>query len=78
LFPHSVLRVGGQLIQSEKKKLAPGETVSEVVEEQLLIKALRINTLSKLTFSDTAAFNALISDVFPGATIADVRQRQYI
>lgn len=68
----TVLRVGGQLIQAEKKKLGKGEKVSREVEEQLLIKALRINTLSKLTYSDTAAFNALISDVFPGAAVADV------
>ena len=33
----------------------------------MLIKALRVNTLSKLTHSDTSAFNALIGDVFPGA-----------
>ena len=35
-------------------------------------------TLSKLTLSDTAALNALISDVSPGATIADVRAKDYI
>ena len=38
----------------------------------MLIKALRVNTLSKLTHSDTAAFNALVGDVFPGAEIKDV------
>ena len=42
------------------------------VEEQLLIKALRINTLSKLTHGDTESFNALVRDVFPGAKVTDV------
>jgi len=68
----TVLRVGGQLIQAEKRKLNPGEKVSQETEEQILIKALRINTLSKLTYGDTTAFNSLISDVFPGATASDV------
>ena len=36
---------------------------------QVLIKSLRINTLSKLTHADTEAFNALIGDVFPGAEV---------
>lgn len=39
---------------------------------QVLIRALRINTLSKLTHGDTAAFNSLVNDVFPGATVSDV------
>ena len=39
---------------------------------QVLIKSLRINTLSKLTHADTEAFNALIGDVFPGAEVSDV------
>ena len=38
----------------------------------MLIKSLRINTLSKLTHADTEAFNALIGDVFPGAEVSDV------
>ena len=54
----TVLRVGGQLIQQEKKGGGGGGTIES--EEQLLIKSIRINTLSKLTASDTAAFNALV------------------
>ena len=68
----TVLRVGGQLVQAEKRKLGPGEKLAEATEEQLLIKALRINTLSKLTHADTSAFNALLGDVFPGVPASDV------
>ena len=68
----TVLRVGGQLIHQQKKQ---GELTPQL-EEQVLIRALRVNTLSKLTHSDTAAFNALIGDIFPGATVSDVAYDQ--
>ena len=42
------------------------------MEAELLIKAVRINTLSKLTFSDTSCFLSLIGDIFPGAESSDV------
>lgn len=38
----------------------------------MLIKALRINTLSKLTFGDLKAFLLLLGDVFPGITMKDI------
>ena len=41
-----------------------------------MIKALRVNTLSKLTHGDTAAFNALVGDVFPDAVPQDVAYDQ--
>ena len=68
----TILRTGGQLIQDEKRKLEPGGECGQELETTVLIKALRINTLSKLTHSDTEAFNALIGDVFPGAKVTDV------
>ena len=68
----TVLRNGGQLIHEQKKK---GELTPQL-EETVLIQALRVNTLSKLTYSDTAAFNALIGDIFPGATVSDVAYEQ--
>jgi len=37
-----------------------------------LIKALRINTISKLTFADMLKFNILVEDVFPGINIKDI------
>ena len=41
-------------------------------ERELLIKAVRVNTLSKLTYGDTRQFLALIGDVFPGAESSDI------
>lgn len=36
------------------------------------MQAVRINTLSKLTFTDGARFDALVSDVFPGVDFKDI------
>lgn len=41
-------------------------------EREILIKAVRVNTLSKLTYGDTRQFLALIGDVFPGAESSDI------
>jgi len=63
----TILSSSGQLLAAEKKQQGTLD-LGQPVEETILIKALRINTLSKLTHSDTEAFNALVGDVFPGAT----------
>ena len=42
------------------------------LERELLIKAVRVNTLSKLTFADTNRFLALIGDVFPDTDSTDI------
>ena len=65
----AVLNTGGRLIQSYK---SDGTQISEQLEYEILIKAVRVNTLSKLTFSDTTKFLALIGDVFPGIPSADI------
>ena len=41
-------------------------------EVEILIKAIRINVLSKLTFNDAINFNLIIEDVFPGIKINDI------
>ena len=43
------------------------EKVDQNTEAKLVVQALRINTMSKLTFSDSMRFDALLRDVFPGA-----------
>ena len=40
------------------------------------MQALRLNTLSKLTFSDSKRFDALVGDVFPGVAFSDVRYEE--
>ena len=42
------------------------------LEAKLVVQALRINTLSKLTFSDSARFDGLVQDVFPGIEFKDI------
>jgi dynein heavy chain 2, cytosolic len=46
------------------------------VESEILIKAVRINTISKLTFNDMLKFNVLVEDVFPGTSIKDIIYEQ--
>ena len=65
----AVLNSGGRLIQSYKSS---GEDVQSDTEYEILIKAVRVNTLSKLTFADTSKFLNLIGDVFPGVKSADI------
>lgn len=49
-----------------------GVRVDAAGEREILIKAVRVNTLSKLTYGDTHLFLALIGDVFPGAESSDI------
>jgi dynein heavy chain 2 len=65
----TVLNTGGSLIQQRKRA---GESTSPAIEQELLIKAIRVNTLSKLTFDDANRFVGLLSDVFPGVPSDDV------
>lgn len=37
-----------------------------------MVQALRLNTMSKLTFADSSRFDALVRDVFSGVSFADV------
>lgn len=65
----AILNTCGQILQNEKKK---GTVIDDVTEAKLVVQALRINTLSKLTYEDSKRFNALVVDVFPGLEMSDV------
>ena len=43
-----------------------------MLEYRLVVQALRLNTLSKLTFADSKRFDSLVKDVFPGVNIQEV------
>ena len=43
-----------------------------MAEANLAVQSLRINTLSKLTFSDSIRFDALVKDIFTGVTFKDI------
>ncbi|KAK3862338.1 hypothetical protein Pcinc_031789 [Petrolisthes cinctipes] len=64
----TVLKGSGNLLQNYRKKMSEDEQTSELkpeLEAELVVQALRINTLSKLTFSDSSRFDDLVRDVFP-------------
>lgn len=60
------------LISVQKAAKREGGAIDADGERELLIKAVRVNTLSKLTYGDTRQFLALIGDVFPGAESSDI------
>ena len=53
--------------------LAP---VEASVEYKVVVQALRLNTLSKLTFADGKRFDNLLKDVFKGVSFQDVKYEQ--
>lgn len=65
----TILTVGGQLIQQER---AAKVELNFNREALILIKAIRINTMSKLTFGDSKKFEFLLNDVFPGIKVEDI------
>lgn len=46
-----------------------------VPESSLVVQALRLNTMSKLTFADSSRFDALVRDVFSGVNFTDVEDQ---
>ncbi|XP_053400577.1 cytoplasmic dynein 2 heavy chain 1-like [Mercenaria mercenaria] len=66
----TVLRGCGNLLQMKKK--AESGKIDGGMEAKLVVQALRINTISKLTFSDSVRFDALVRDVFPNIEFKDI------
>eukprot|EP00796_Vickermania_ingenoplastis_P004422 gene4422-3221_t len=73
----AVLRLGGTLIHeylmervSKKLEVSPEQILEK--ESEILIKSLRVNTLSKLSFDDALLFSNLINDVFPDVPIREI------
>jgi dynein heavy chain 2, cytosolic len=64
----TILLISGKLIQMENKT---NSNIDVKIEMELVIKAVRLNTLAKLTFLDTQRFEALIKDIFPGTEVKD-------
>jgi len=65
----TILNTGGQLIQNEIKK---GVKLDYEAEALLLIKSIRVNTISKLTYSDSKKYDFLQADMFPGIKSEDI------
>ena len=49
---------------------------TEEFEAMILLKSTRMNTLSKLTYSDARRFEALCRDVFPGISVKDIEYKE--
>ena len=58
------------MLQDHKRN--HGDPPNDVEEAILLIKALRRNTMSKLTYADARRFQDLCVDLFPGVTVKDI------
>ncbi len=72
-FNHFHLAVPFNALRNKYKTAKrEGVAIDASGERELLIKAVRVNTLSKLTYGDTRQFLALIGDVFPGAESSDI------
>ena len=66
------LTTGGSLIAAARQSSGLQRLPAEA-ERELLIKAVRVNTLSKLTYDDSVRFLGLMGDVFPGTRSEDIR-----
>ncbi|XP_075054902.1 cytoplasmic dynein 2 heavy chain 1 [Mixophyes fleayi] len=64
----TVLKGCGNLLHPLKKN----GTKLNISESHIVVQALRLNTMSKLTFADCSRCDALIKDVFPGIDFKDV------
>lgn len=71
----TVLKGCGNLLRIAKCNMSDEEkqnNFDEKFEIHLVVQALRLNTMSKLTFSDCKRFDSLIQDVFCDVDLKDV------
>ncbi|XP_040902456.1 cytoplasmic dynein 2 heavy chain 1 [Toxotes jaculatrix] len=67
----TVLKACGSLLQQQRKS----HDKDKIQESSLVVQALRLNTMSKLTFADSSRFDALVRDVFSGVNFTDVEDQ---
>ena len=66
---------GGETAKQIKlREKTPAEVLT--TESEIVIRSLRVNTLSKLTFDDSKIFNGIVTDVFPGIATSDVEHAE--
>jgi len=71
----TVLKGCRSLLHTARRNHLEDGKIDNATEENIVIKALRINTMSKLTFSDSGRFDALIRDIFPGLEFKDIEHK---
>jgi len=69
-----ILTLAGRLLQETKQ--AQSEPLNDEGEAIVLLKAVRMNTLSKLTFADARRFQDLCADLFPGVNVSDIEYKE--
>jgi len=69
----TIISTAGQLVQQELKK---GRKLNYDAEALILIKSIRVNTISKLTFDDSSLYEALQNDMFPGIKAEDIAMEE--
>ncbi len=62
----------GDILSKHRQSIPTGHISTIVEESSLVVQALTLNTLSKLTFADSQRFNSLIRDIFPNIDINNV------
>ncbi|KAI9102585.1 dynein heavy chain and region D6 of dynein motor-domain-containing protein [Phlyctochytrium arcticum] len=65
----AVLGLAGRLLHQERRTQ---KSIDIIREAAVMVKALRVNTLSKLTFADSQRFEGLMNDVFPNIPLEEV------
>eukprot|EP00051_Salpingoeca_urceolata_P021875 m.349048 g.349048 ORF g.349048 m.349048 type:complete len:4259 (-) comp19881_c0_seq4:199-12975(-) len=63
----TILKAGGTLLH---------ESENAMPEAHILVQAVRVNTLSKLTFVDSARFDELVKDLFPSVQLAEIEYKE--
>uniref|UniRef100_H2ZEZ5 Uncharacterized protein n=1 Tax=Ciona savignyi TaxID=51511 RepID=H2ZEZ5_CIOSA len=75
----TVLRGSGQALHNLRRKSDNNEAkITPDDECRLVVQALRINTLSKLSFADSQRFDALVKDVFPNIVFQEIEQESLL
>lgn len=69
----TILIVTGELMQSARDK---NQEINDSKESEFLIQAVRVNTLSKLTFADSKKFESLLECIFVGSRVKDVEYKE--
>ncbi|KAJ3042257.1 Cytoplasmic dynein 2 heavy chain 1 [Rhizophlyctis rosea] len=68
----AVLGLAGHLLHAERR----AGPVDPKREAAIMVKAIRANTLSKLTFADSQRFNGLMQDIFPDVPVEDIQYEE--
>nr|CAB3240329.1 cytoplasmic dynein 2 heavy chain 1-like [Phallusia mammillata] len=75
----TVLRGSGQALHTLRRKLEAEDSDEKIRAEDefgLVVQALRLNTLSKLTFADSQRFDDLVRDLFPNVTFKELEKEK--